>query len=313
MSTLSSQFEFWTPQPGDSIEVGAERHAFLLPLVPLPIRAARLSADRPDSALVGESLYDYLRQYPECLHNQAYAELLRDAFPHYIADLASLALMLRGKDVAGPYLGRMITSLKILALLEPDNLDLQLQLGISCFDRALMFEELPDSRRHLLDAMARFQRVCRLDTGNLSAHSYLGQVDYLFGDYPAARQHWQQVAAGLPAEADHGLLQEKLLLLEGASLPDSPLIDALEAIGSAMVCAAEQDWAQALVFVESALSHPWLLMDFASPQLHYLQGLCQRHAGHFDTAESAFRQALELDAEFAPALEELGMNHFKGV
>lgn len=313
MTQQSTQFIFWTPPSGSAIGVGAERQPFVLPEIPLPLYAAKAKTEPPDAALIGESLYDYLRQFPDCSHNRDYAVLLRDAFPHYLADLASHALMLRGKDVAGPYLGRMITSLKIFALLEPDNLELVLQLGIACFDRALMFEELPQCRRYLLEAMTCLQRVCDADDSNLSAQSYLGQVDYLFGDYPGARRHWLRVAEGLPAGAESARLQQKLQQLEAGQLPQTSLVDALEAVGYAMLRAGDQDWPGARDCLELALANDWLLRDFESPQLHYLHGLCLRRTGQTEAATAAFTQALKLDPDFSPARDELDRVSSPGV
>ncbi|MHB8710670.1 MAG: hypothetical protein ACYC9T_00005, partial [Trichloromonadaceae bacterium] len=117
----AGDFVFWTPPPATTVEVGADRHPFPLPILPLPVHRQALAEGVPNDAAVGQGLYDYLRQFPDCPHNSVYAELLRDAYPHFLADMGAHILMLENKDVDGHYVRRKLSYLKILALLEPGN------------------------------------------------------------------------------------------------------------------------------------------------------------------------------------------------
>ena len=83
-----------------------------------------LEAGDPSDDAIGNGLYDYLREFPDCLRNRSYAELLRDAYPHFLADLGAQILMLDHKEVDSTYIRRKITYMKILALLDSENVGL---------------------------------------------------------------------------------------------------------------------------------------------------------------------------------------------
>jgi hypothetical protein len=93
-------FRFWTPQAGATIEVGAERRQFPLPQLPLPVRSV---CGDPEAHDIGQGTYDYLRQFPDAPSAELYAELLRDAFPHFLSDLAAQIVMINEKEVDAPF------------------------------------------------------------------------------------------------------------------------------------------------------------------------------------------------------------------
>ena len=87
IAPLTDNFRLWTPPEGHVVQTGAESTDFQLPAIPLPIKASELENGLPSDDVIGSSLYDYLRQFPDCPYNSEYAALLRDAWPHYISDL----------------------------------------------------------------------------------------------------------------------------------------------------------------------------------------------------------------------------------
>jgi len=181
------QFVFWMPPEDHTIQVVAEQQAVALPHIPLPIKRADMEAlenamERPSDNAIGEGVYDYLRQFPECLNNQEYAELLRDGYSHFLADLAAHVVMLDKKEVDPAYVFRKLTYLKILRLLEADNAGLLWQLAHGFYSLALTFTELSQVRRNLLDAMRFAQNLLKLKPEDPSALNLLAEIDILFGD-----------------------------------------------------------------------------------------------------------------------------------
>ena len=79
--------------------------------------------------MVGRGIYQALRLNPDCLFAADYAGVLKEAYPHIVSELGGQIIMLDARDVDTPYLDRMIVSLKIMALFDPANGDLPLQIA----------------------------------------------------------------------------------------------------------------------------------------------------------------------------------------
>jgi tetratricopeptide (TPR) repeat protein len=190
-------YRLWLPPAGHTVAAGADRHPVPLPVIPLPVYRKNSEQGEPSDEAIGQGIYDYLRHFPDCPHAQTYAELLRDAYPHFLADLGAHILMLDNKEVDAPYIRRKLVGLKILALLDPENPGLLQQLGITAYDLGLSFTELESSRHQLLEAMGYFRRALKYSPESPLLLHYLGQIDYLFGDYPSALRRWQIVVDAL--------------------------------------------------------------------------------------------------------------------
>lgn len=294
------QYVLWTPAAGKAIETGADQHPVALPQLPLPLHRDDV-AEEPTGDAIGRGLYDYLRQFPECPHNVIYAELLRDAFPHYIADLGAHIVMLDHKEVDVPYIRRKLTSLKILALLQPENPALHQQIGMVHLELALIFSQLKDCRRQLLAAMGALQRSLLLQPDNPSCLNQLAQIDFLFGDYPAALRRWRQVIEMLLDGPVRQSLIDKVAQIAGQEIPDHPLVDDLETIGEALDLYGEGDMRGALLILERLEEDGRLPKEFPSAEFHYLLGMCRGRSGDSAGAFAAFENALMLHPDFTPA------------
>jgi tetratricopeptide (TPR) repeat protein len=301
--TPPSAYAFWTPPAGATVAVGAERQPFPLPSIPLPLHPAALAAGDPDDAAIGQGLYDYLRQFPDCLHNRAYAELLRDAYPHFLADLGSQILLLENKDVAGHYVRRKLAYLKILALLEPENVGLLQSIGITCYDLGMTFSEFGQARQHLLGALRFLQRAQRLEPASGYLTNYLAQTNYLLGDFPQALTLWRQLAPELPEGPAKTALLKKLADLEQGAVPDHPPVDDLERVGLAMSCYGNREPAAACEILERLEEEGTMLREFPTPDFYYFLGICRSQCGDAAGAFAALEQGLELDPEHEPSLQ----------
>jgi tetratricopeptide (TPR) repeat protein len=297
-------YHLWLPKKGRSVEAGADRHPVPLPEVPLPVYCKDLQEGEPSDEAIGQALYDYLRHFPDCPHNHAYAELLRDAYPHFLADLGAHILMLDNKEVDAPYVRRKLIGLKILALLDPDNAGLLQQMGLASFELGLSFSELDECRHHLLEAMGYFRRALQRSPVNPLLLNYLGQIDYLFGDYPAATRRWQQVIEGLESRSLRQELTERLQHIAEGRAPDHPLVNDLESIGEAMSMAGSGDFQGARAILDRLEEEGVVTAEFPSAEFHYLLGLCRARTGDAAGAFAALEEALTMQPDHAGALEE---------
>lgn len=298
-----TRFRFWTPPAEQVVEAGPEQRPVPLPCVPLPILREDLQDGAPSPDAIGRGVYDYLRQFPDCRHNQVYAELLRDAYPHFLADLGAQIAMLEHKEVDPLYVRRMLTGLKILALLDGKNPGLWRQMGMAAFDLAMTFSELICCRAHLLEAMGYLRRTQQLVRGDLSSLNYLAQIDYYLGDYPSAADRWRELLSHLDDGPPRQALSAKVARLEKEEVPDHPVVDDLEAVGAAMVACGNGEYAGARQILEQLEEEGTLPAECPTPEFFYLLGVCRGKTGDPAGAFAAFEKALELAPDYSPALE----------
>jgi len=299
----SLAFRFWTPPPGFSVTAGADEHAVPVPEVPLPVHREVLAAGSPGREDIGQGLYDYLRQFPDCRNNRVYAELLRDAFPHFLADLGAQAVMLDHKEVDPPYVKRKINALKILALLDPGNGPLQQQIGLAWFQLALTFSEMGDSRRHFQQAMIHLGRALEVNPDDPAGLNALARIDYFLGDFPAAARRWRRAMESADDPGMRAALEQNLARVADAEFPEAPLIDEFEAVGAALELCGAGRFVQALKILDRLEEQGRLAIEFPTAEFFYLLGLCREKTGDPGGAFAAYERALELAPDFQPARE----------
>lgn len=296
-------FRFWTPPAGFTLHVGPEQRPVILPQVPLPLWTIDGAVDEPGADAIGQGLYDYLRRLPAAADAPIYAGILKEAFPHFLNDLAAQIIMINEKDVDAPFLQRKVVGLQILLHLEPENAGLHYLLGDACREIGLMFSEFNHSRRHFLAAMRSLQRSLELSPDNPSALNKLAQLDYWFADYPAALRRWRQLAAMIDDAATKTSLASQIARLDQGSVPDHPLVDDLETVGEAMELLGGDDVVGALTLLERLEEEGSLVAELPTPEFFHLLAVCRERSGDAAGAFAAYDQALSLDANYAPALE----------
>jgi len=300
----SSPYQFWLPPEERRVKVGPEQEQVPLPQVPLPIKSAREErTDEPTDVQIGSSVYDYLRQFPDCQYNREYAELLRDAFPHYISDLASQAIMLGHKDVAAAYLQRLVNYLKILLLLDPQNRALQQQIGLHYYQLAMNFEILPECRKHLQAGQHFLLSALGEEATDSTALNYLAQIAYLTGDYAAAGEYWQRLQPLLHDADAVAAIEVRLQEISSGKLPQHPLLVELEQVGEAMLLYGAGDYAEAKALLEVIEEQGALCQTFPMAEFHYLLGMCRLKAEENAAAFDSLDKALQIDPAYEPALE----------
>ncbi len=299
----AKEYLLWTPDEGDCVEVGPEREKLRLPQIPLPIHREDLEEGRPSTDAVGRGVYDYLRRFSDDPYSLQYAELLRDGFSHYLADIGAQILMLDHKEVDAAYIRRKIAGMQILLLLDPKNPGLLQRLGIEFYELGLMFSELNQCRPHLLKALGYLQRSLENLPDNPTTLNYLGQIDHLFGDYPAAGRRWQGVIDQVADPATREAFSQKIKGLEPENAPEAPLVDDLEAIGEAMSLYGRGEVEEAKTILEVLEESSPVPREFPSPEFYYFLGMCRGKAGDQAGAFEAFERSLALEPEYQPAIE----------
>jgi hypothetical protein len=289
------RFVFWMPPEGATIQVGSGRWAFVLPSIALPLHRGELLDGQPADAAIGQGVYDYLRQFPDCPGNLVYAELLRDAYPHFINDLASHAVMLDAKQVEPAYVIRKLICLKILCLLEPGNAGLLAQLCRGYFEVALEFSELARCRQHLLDSMRYGQMLLAVVPDEPQALSLLAEIDLLFGDAPAATDKWRRLAAQVSDPLVSASIESRMTSAALAECPESTLVDDLEAVAEAVHLRSTGDSAGAAYLLERIEEAGRLTSVFQPADFYWLLGVCRHDCGDFAGAVRSLHQALVLD------------------
>lgn len=298
-------FVFWQPPPGAVVEVGAESLAVPLPQYPLPVLRAGLVEGNPTPDQIGQGAYDYLRRFPDCEGNRVYAGLLRDAFPHFLTDLASQVVMLDAKDVEPAYVLRKLTGLKVLRLVDPDNAGVLRQLCRGFFDLALDFAELTNCRSHLLESMRYGQELLRLVPEDPQALSLLAEVDLLFGDVPAALDKLQRLKQVLVDETVAGQVEMRRAELSRQAYSEVTIVDELEGVAAAMELHLSGDNRAATALLEQIEEQGRLLQLLPSANFYCLLAYCRQGCGDLGGATVALHKALELEPGHAAAAAAL--------
>ena len=300
------KFVFWTPSENSVVHVGPDQKPVPYPQIPLPVKVEDLKqGDTPNENAVGNGVYDYLRQFPDCLHNVAYAELLRDGYAHYVADLAANVVMLDKKDVEPAYVFRKLTYLKILRLLEPGNVGLLWQLCQGFYNLAMTFTELHQVRRHLLDAMRFGQMLVKVDPDNLAVLNLLAEIDVLFGDYPAAIRRLRRLLELVEDEDRSGQINARLQACVETGFPDHCLVDDLEKVADAMQLYAAGNYPLATEILERLEVDDYFTAELKSADFLCLLGMCRIKTGDQGGAFEALNSALEIDPDHEQARQAL--------
>ena len=299
------RFIFWRPAQGRSLPAAGDQPGIPLPGILLPINRTDWQEGEPTDAVIGQGLYDYLRQFPDCPHNTVYAELLRDAFPHFLTDLAAQAVMLDAKDPATAHVKRKLTALKILALVEPANPGLFHQLSRGFYELALSFEELENCRRHLLQAMRYGQEALKLNPEDPYALHLLAEIDVLFGDFPGADAKWQRALNHLDESDFREQVRRRKQHFNGKPWVESNLVDDLEAVHKAMALFASGNHQLALAILERLEEEGRFPAELPSADYFYLLGVCRMRDQQMAAAEDALQRALQIDPEHQPAKQAL--------
>ena len=297
-----------TPPEGTFLSARDGRATVACGGLPIPLRDDDAIALHPGAIpsydAVGEGIYQALRLNPGCAFADRYATLLRDAYPHLVADLASQLLMLERKDVEVPYLDRLITALRIFLLMEPDNPRFLLQIGRIYREKGLRLSALNQATRSLYLAQGYLSRARTLLPADPELLLLLGDVSWLLGKYDEARNCFQgarEVGVGERSAE----LEERLVRLESGAQPLVPAVDYLEAIGVALELHQRQEYAEAAAILWDVLEDEVFREECPLPELNYLLGRCYEALAMPRYAEECYAEALAKRPDYEEAREAL--------
>lgn len=300
------EYRFWLPPAGMTLTTGPDNEEIEVPQIPLPVHAKDLEAStEPTEKMIGDGLYDYLRRFPDCPQNSAYANILKQAYSFYIADIGSQVIMLDAKEVEAPYIKRKIALLKILALLEPENFALLQKIGSACFELALIYSELINVRRELSAARLWLEKAKRLQPEELDNLNHLAQICYFSGAYPQAKLYWRIISDKLDDGETTTELVARIARIENGELPRQPLLVSLEAIGIAMEHYHAREYAEACDIMERLEEEGSLPKELPNPEFFYFLGLCREKSAELAGAFESFSKALELEPQHEAAQQGL--------
>jgi len=261
---------------------------------PLPLLEEDLPAivggAAPDYDMVGRGIYQALRHNPECAFAAEYAAVLKEAYPHIISELGGQIIMLDAKEVDTPYLDRKINALKIMALLDPDNAGVHLEIARTFSDKGSRLATLHQAVSSWYGAERHLAKSRGLDPANHHAAYEYGEALYVLGRYEQAATAWQEITAGL-APADQRKVEARIAAILAGRLPLVPPVDYLTAIAVAVEAhhAGRNDEAAAII--EDVLADPVFAEQFPMNEIYYLLGTCYQEMGMADEAAEAFKRS----------------------
>ena len=258
----------------------------------------------PSYDAVGRGLYQALRLDPECQHSERYALIIRDAYPHLLAELITHLLMLDKKDVDIAYIDRKIASLKILSLLQPDDYRIPFEIGRSYLEKGTTLSAVHMAAMSLYKALDYLERANHMDAGDPLLAATLGEVAYLLGKYEKAEKFWRDILQSVEG-GQKERLEKCLAAIAGGNLPRVAPVDYLEAAGAAFELHEQGEYEEAGAILSDILDDAVFVEHFPLPQLNHILGLCCERMALPRYAEEYYRQALAIDPDFVEASRAL--------
>lgn len=244
----------------------------------------------PDYDMVGRGIYQVLRQNPECSFAAEYAAVLKEAYPHIISELGGQIIMLDAKEVDTPYLDRKINFLKIMALLDPDNAGVPLEIARTYCDKGSRLSSLHQAVSSWYGAEKALTKALELDPVNHHAAYEYGEALYVLGRYEQAAAVWQDITAGLGI-SEQRKIEARIAAILAGKLPLVPPVDYLTAISVAVEAhhAGRNDDAAAII--EDVLADPVFAEQFPMNEIYYLLGTCYQEMAMAHEAAEAFKRS----------------------
>ncbi|HEY3308830.1 MAG TPA: hypothetical protein VGJ93_10295 [Desulfuromonadaceae bacterium] len=244
---------------------------------------------RPDYDMVGRGLYQALRINPECANASEYASVLREAYPHIISELGGQIIMLDAREVDTPYLDRKINFLKIMALLEPNNADLRLEIARTFTEKGSRLATLHQAVASWYGAEKYLKEALELDSEKKHAAYQYGEALYVLGRYTEAAEVWASVLPRLEVGEKARVAARVAAILAG-KLPVVPPVDYLTALSVAVEERQAGHNDEAAAIIEDVLSDPVFAEQFPVGEIYYLLGSCYQDMGMAAEAAQAFKR-----------------------
>jgi tetratricopeptide (TPR) repeat protein len=244
----------------------------------------------PDYDMVGRGIYQALRINPDCSYAAEYAGILKEAYPHIISEMGGQIIMLDAKEVDTPYLDRKINFLKIMALLDPENAGVHLEIARTFSDKGSRLGTLHQAVDSWYGAEKSLKKAMELDSTNHHAVYEYGETLYVLGRYEQAAEIWQQLPGGVDV-ADQRKIETRIAAILNGRLPLVPPVDYLTAISVAVESHHAGCTDEAAAIIEDVLADPVFAEQFPVNEVYYLLGTCYQEMGMADEAAEAFKRS----------------------
>ncbi|HEY4743367.1 MAG TPA: tetratricopeptide repeat protein [Desulfuromonadaceae bacterium] len=261
---------------------------------PIPLQeqdcAAAEESGTADYDMVGRGIYQALRLNPECVFAADYAVVLKEAYPHIISELGGQIIMLDARDVDTPYLDRKINFLKIMALLEPANAGLCLEIARTYIERGSRLSTLHHAVASWYGAERFLKRALELDPKDRHCAYEYGEALYVLGRYDQAAETW---AAALPLleGGERARVEGRVAAILSGRLPLVPPLDYLTALSVAVEAHHGGRSDEAAAIIEDVLADPVFSEQFPVNEIYYLLGTCYQEMGMAGEAAEAFKRS----------------------
>jgi len=261
---------------------------------PLPLLEEDFGSDTedvvPDYDMAGRGIYQALRANPDCSGAAEYAAILKDAYPHIISELGGQIIMLDAKEVDTPYLDRKITSLKIMALIDPDNAGVHLEIARTFSDKGSRLGTLHQAVDSWYGAEKHLRLALERDPSNQHATYEYGEALYVLGRYQQAIDIWLQLPKELDL-SDRRKIESRIAAILAGKLPRVPPVDYLTAISVAVECHHGGRNDDAAAIIEDVLADPVFAEQFPMNEVYYLLGTCYQEMGMMNESAEAFKRS----------------------
>jgi tetratricopeptide (TPR) repeat protein len=260
-----------------------------IPLLEEDFSSAEASG-APDYDMVGRGIYQTLRLNPDCAGAAGYAAVLKEAYPHIVSELGGQIIMLEAREVDTPYLDRKINFLKIMALLDPGNAGLPLEIARAYVDKGSRLSSMQYAVTCWYAAEKQLKTALDLNPDDIHAAYEYGEALYMLGRYEQAAEIWSEAISLLEPE-ERARIEARVAGILAGKIPRVPPLDYLTALSVAVELHHSGFCDEAAGILQDVLADPIFVEQFPMNEVYYLLGTCYQKTGMMDEAAEAFKRS----------------------
>lgn len=261
-----------------------------IPLLDEDFAGVEHAAPAPDYDMVGRGIYQALRLNPDCAGARQYAEVLKDAYPHIISELGGQIIMLEAKEVDTPYIDRKINFLKIMALVDPENAGLPLEIARAYVDKGTRLSSLQHAVASWYAAEKHLKEALAIKPDDSHAAYEYGEALYVLGRYSHAVDIWSELLDRLDIP-ERSKVEARIAAILAGKTPIVPPLDYLTAISVAVEMHHIGSNDDATAIINDVLADQIFAEQFPLNEVYYLLGTCYQELGLMTEAAEAFRRS----------------------